>query len=83
MYKDKEAEVLKGIKEHRVEVMPKIMVRMKEKLNMLLDCKKKYDEEQWQPIYVKNFYRSLDTKSIALKGYEKKVILSKGILKVS
>lgn len=32
VYKEKDEEVLKGIKDHRVEVMPKILARMNQKL---------------------------------------------------
>jgi len=78
VYRDKTQEVLQGIQEHRVDVTPKILQRIREKFEILQTCKKDNYMNEWSSTYEKNFHRSLDTRSIALKTYEKKMIVSKG-----
>jgi paired amphipathic helix protein Sin3a len=77
IYGLKNDEILRGIETHSESVIPVVLKRIQEKLEVLKDSKARYESDQWAQSLEASFHRSLDLKSCSIKHYDKKVVLNK------
>lgn len=77
IYGSKLDEIIKGIELHRATVVPLVIRRIQEKLEVIQESKQKYENDSWNQISETNFHRSLDCKSCFIKQADKKVLLNK------
>ena len=77
IYQSKAEEYFTAVRDYREEVLPKVMARVKKALELIIECKKKYEEDKWDENISKNFYRSLDPKSFSIKFFEKRTLVNK------
>ena len=77
IYGVKNDEMLKGIEQHRTNVIPIVIGRIKEKLDVIREAKDKYEKDTWVQSLDACFHRSLDQKSFSIKYYDKKLVLNK------
>lgn len=79
IYGNKTDELLGGMENHRSNVIPIVLKRIQEKLDVLKDSKARFETENWTQGLETNFHRSLDQKSFSIKFYDRKVVISKSI----
>lgn len=77
IYGNKTEELLAGMENHRANVIPIVLKRVQEKLDVLRESKAKFEVENWTQGLETNFHRSLDQKSFSIKFYDRKVVISK------
>jgi paired amphipathic helix protein Sin3a len=77
IYGNKSDELFAGMVSHRANVVPVVLKRIEEKLEVLKECKARYEVENWTQGYEANFHRSLDQKSFSIKYYDRKMVVSK------
>lgn len=77
IYGNKTDELMAGIESHRMNIVPIVMKRVQEKLDVLRETKQKYETENWTQGLDTNFHRSLDQKSFSIRYYDRKMIVTK------
>ena len=80
IYLNKSEELFAGMISHKANVVPVVLKRVEEKLEVLKECKARYEIENWTQGYEANFHRSLDQKSLSIKFFDRKMVLSKSSL---
>lgn len=86
IYGNKSEELSNGMLMHKANVIPVVLKRIEEKLEMLKECKVRFEFDNWTQGYEANFHRSLDQKSFSIKYYDRKMVISKSrsmIMKIS
>src|SRR3990167_4482577 len=81
IYGNKAEEVLKGLeKDAQLSlIIPQVLKRLQEKLDVIIETKGKYEKENWVQNLDACFHRSLDEKSFSIKHYDRKTFLNKSM----